>query len=471
MDKVRFRDVAGFVCRQWRQEPWLVTGALATMLAATLCDVFIPVAAGDLIDALTLPAGDGGRWTAAFWALAFFLGLSAAFYGLREICYRFWIPLAARVMRRLVSRAFTRVQRFAADWHANSFSGATVRKISRGMWAYDDFADVVFFGFLPAGVVLVGVAANLFLRWPLMGAFVVAAVALYCALSVALTLGYVAPANRRMNRADSELGAAMADAITCNTVVKGYGAERREERRFGEVSRTWADLARHAWTREINVSALQSLLTLALQAGLLGLALWLWSEGRASAGDVAFVVTSYFLINGYLREIGTHVRTIQQAVNELDDLVRFDRQALDVVDLAGAQPLVPGSGEIRFEAVTFGYRGQAAPLYAGFSLTIAAGERIALVGPSGSGKSSFVKLVQRLYDIQGGRILIDGQDIAQATQESVRRAIALVPQDPALFHRSLAENIAYARPEASQRRDPKKRRGKRPGRTTSSSTV
>ena len=353
-------------------------------------------------------------------------------------------------MRRLVSRAFTKVQRFAADWHANSFSGATVRKISRGMWAYDDFADVVFFGFLPAAVVLVGVTAILFLRWPLMGGFVVAAVLLYCALSIVLTLGYVAPGNRRMNAADSELGAAMADAITCNIVVKGYGAERREERRFGEVSRAWADMARGAWTRELNVSVLQSLLTLALQGGLLGLALWFWSRGQASAGDVVFVVTSYFLINGYLREIGTHVRTIQQAVNELDDLVRFDRQAPGVVDRADARTLSPERGEIRFEEVTFGYGGQSAPLYEDFTLTISAGERVALVGPSGSGKSTFVKLVQRLYDIQAGRILIDGQDIAAATQESVRRAIALVPQDPALFHRTLAENIAYARPEAAR---------------------
>ena len=197
MNKIRFRDVVVFVCRHWRRRPWLVAGAYGTMLAATLCDVFIPVIAGNLIDALSAKSV-----AAALWALAAFVGLSAAFYGLREASYRFWIPLATKVMRQILSDAFWRVQRFGTDWHANSFAGATVRKISRGMWAYDDFADTIYIGFLPAAVVLVGVTANLFWRWPLMGAFLLAAILVYCALSVALVMGYVAPANRRMNDAD-----------------------------------------------------------------------------------------------------------------------------------------------------------------------------------------------------------------------------------------------------------------------------
>jgi ATP-binding cassette subfamily B protein len=107
-------------------------------------------------------------------------------------------------------------------------------------------------------------------------------------------------------------------------------------------------------------------------------------------------------------------------------------------------------GEIAFEDVTFVYKSAERPIFAGFDLRIAPGERLALVGPTGSGKSTFVKLVQRLYDVQRGRIVIDGQDIARVTQGSLRRAIAVVPQDPALFHRTIAENIAYARPDATR---------------------
>jgi ATP-binding cassette, subfamily B, bacterial len=342
------------------------------------------------------------------------------------------------------------VQRFSADWHASSFAGSTVRKISRGMWAYDLFADTFYIGFLPAAVILIGVTANLFVRWPLMGAYVLGAVTIYVAVSVLLATRYIAPANVVMNAADAAMGAALADAVTCNPTVKTFGAELREERRFFAIGDRWRERARHAWRREINGSAAQSFMTLLLLAGLLTLALWQWAQGRASPGDVAFVMTSYFVVNGYLREVGAHVRNLQQAVNELEDLVLFERRVPEIVERAGAVALMPTAGRIALERVTFTYGNQPKPIYADFSLTIAAGERVALVGPSGSGKSTFVKLLQRLYDLDAGRILIDGQDIAGVTLESLRRAVALVPQDPALFHRSLAENIAYGRPEASR---------------------
>ena len=130
-------------------------------------------------------------------------------------------------------------------------------------------------------------------------------------------------------------------------------------------------------------------------------------------------------------------------------MARFSRTDPQVADQAGAPAFAPRRGEIVFEDVTFRYKSAGAAIYDRFSLRIAPRERLALVGPTGSGKSTFVKLIQRLYDVQGGRILIDGQDIAQVAQGSLRRSIAVVPQDPALFHRTIAENIAYGRPGAS----------------------
>lgn len=451
MTRVRLREVVTFVWRHWRRQPLLVGTLYAAMLAAVLCDVFLPVLAGWLIDSLTVIGQSPAEGlSGALKALAAFVGLTAAYHALRELAFRLWIRLASGVMRRILSDALHRVQHFSADWHANAFAGSTVRKISRGMWAYDAFADTVYFGFFPAIVVLTGVATLLFLRWPLMGLYALAAITLYIGVSVILTTRYVAPAFQATNDADSAVGGALADAISCNQTVKAFGAEAREEERFLTVAERWRRLAVRGWTREVNVGVLQSLLSLLLQSGLLGLALWFWSEGKASAGDVAFVMSSYFLMNGYLRETGRHVRDLQQAVNELEDLVRFDGMELEVADRPDARPLRVGQGAIAFDRVTFCYGNQPAPLYRGFSLDIAPGEKIALVGKSGSGKSTFVKLLQRLYDLNGGAIRIDGQDIAAATQESVRQSISLVPQDPLLFHRSLAENIAYARPAASQ---------------------
>ena len=136
-------------------------------------------------------------------------------------------------------------------------------------------------------------------------------------------------------------------------------------------------------------------------------------------------------------------------MDDTEDVAAYMGIPPQVADAAGARDFLPGAGELVFDQVTFRYASQGEPLYERFSLTIVPGERVALVGPTGSGKSTFVKLIQRLYDVDGGEIGIDGQDIAQVAQGSLRRAIAVVPQDPALFHRTIAENIGYARPDAT----------------------
>jgi ATP-binding cassette, subfamily B, bacterial len=136
----------------------------------------------------------------------------------------------------------------------------------------------------------------------------------------------------------------------------------------------------------------------------------------------------------------------------MEELVAMHAQPYGVPDRKGASAMAVEAGEIAFENVTFHYGGHAEPLYRDFSLTIAAGEKVGLVGRSGSGKTTFVKLVQRLYDVTSGRIAIDGRDIAEATQSSLRSQIAIVQQEPVLFHRSLAENIAYGKPGASMAR-------------------
>jgi ATP-binding cassette, subfamily B, bacterial len=170
--------------------------------------------------------------------------------------------------------------------------------------------------------------------------------------------------------------------------------------------------------------------------------------GRATPGDIALSLTSFFITAGYLRDIGMHISNLQRSVSEMEDVISFWLREDDVKDQPGAIPIKITRGEVIFDRVAFKYKSQDKPLFDDLSLTIRPGEKIALVGASGSGKSTFVKLVQRLYDVTGGRIMIDGQNIASVTQESLRQHIALVPQEPVLFHRSLSANISYGRPGA-----------------------
>jgi ABC-type multidrug transport system, ATPase and permease components len=188
----------------------------------------------------------------------------------------------------------------------------------------------------------------------------------------------------------------------------------------------------------------------AIQAAILGAALLLWVRGEASVGDITFALTMFFMLQGYLRDVGMHIRNLQRSVNDMEELVSLEGQPLGIEDRPGAGPIAIGKGEIRFEHVTFHYGAKATPLYDNFSVRIAPGERVGLVGHSGSGKTTFIKLIQRLYDISEGRITIDGQDIAHVQAGVVAQPDRIVQQEPVLFHRSLAENIAYARPGASR---------------------
>lgn len=441
------RQVLGFIAGYWRRRPWLLMGAVGLTLIAIGFDLALPWAAGRLVDAVAAgPSDPDPAWRA--WAM--FVGVYLAFSVIRNTAMRFLIPLSANNMKDMTDDAFRRVQSFSADWHADTFAGATVRRLGRAMWGYDTVTDAALIWFGPAIIVLVGLCGMMLLRWPPVGLFALAVVALYIASNIVLTSIYARPSNQRSVALDSRIGGALADSISSNATVKSFGAEPREEGRIAEVTELWRKATIRSWHRFTDLWLLHNLLLVALQAGLTGILVWEWTRGRAGTGDLAFAITAFMLMTGYLRNIGENIRMAQRGMDDVEDVARYARMPPQVLDAADARDFRPQLGQIVFDRVTFRYKSAETPLYDGFSLAIAPGERVALVGATGAGKSTFVKLIQRLYDVQGGRILIDGQDVAAVTQGSLRRSIAVVPQDPALFHRTIAENISYARPGATE---------------------
>jgi ATP-binding cassette subfamily B protein len=446
MSSSLYAPVSSFVWSYWRQAPLMLAVLVVVRIVSSLVDVATPFAAGHLVDAIT---GEHGRdLDRAFRALAILLFVVLTFQAMRASLDFILIRFTSTNMARLVHDAFARVQHYSSDWHADTFAGATVRKVTRGMWALDHFTDTIIFNLAPALVVVVAVGTIFFIRWPLLGALVSFEILLYLAVSIVLSVEWVGPATRAAQAYDSRLSACLADTIGANQVVKAFAAEMREERRFWRLLRAWKARARISWSRGAATGLVQAGILIVMQATMLGMGLLLWAEDRASAGDVATLVSTQLLVSGYLRDIGSHVRNAQQALHEMEDVASFSRTKPHIGDFSGAAPLVVRNGAIRFDRVSFGYVAASRLLYDKFSLEIEPGEKIGLVGASGAGKSTFVKLLQRLYDLDDGRILIDGQDIAKVTQESLRRAIGVVPQEALLFHRSLAENIAYGRPDA-----------------------
>jgi ATP-binding cassette, subfamily B, bacterial len=442
------RVVLPFMFRHWRKQPLGLLTVAGGLVGATVADLFMPLFSGHLVDAVTAGASDPGARRAAFAAFGAIVLLGLCSMVLRFVGLQALVPFTLRLMSELSRDAFARVQRFSTDWHANSFAGSTVRKITRGMWAIDVLNDTVLMALLPSLVVLFGSMILLGLHWPALGGVVAVGALSYVGMTVLFSTRYIAPAARISNAWDTKVGGTLADALTCNAVVKSFGAEAREDARLARVIGRWRTRVRRTWLRYNYTSTAQLTVLLGLRASVVGGALLLWIAGRASPGDVTYVLTSYYIIHAYLRDVGMHVNNLQRSVNDMDELVAIHDVAIGIADAKDARPIDIASGRIVFEDVTFHYGGHRTPLYDGLSVDIRAGERVGLVGRSGSGKTTFVKLVQRLYDVSSGRILIDGQDIARATQQTLRSQIAIVQQEPILFHRSLAENIAYGRPGA-----------------------
>jgi ATP-binding cassette subfamily B protein len=229
---------------------------------------------------------------------------------------------------------------------------------------------------------------------------------LYIAFSIWLAARFVVSQARAVAKADSALGAQLADSVTGNATVKSFAKEKHEDRLFDHIAKDWMRKLFNLYVRFNLISMAQNTLMTVIKISLFLLIIWLWSQGKATAGDFVFILGIYALLSGYLRHIGDQVREVQRAANDLEEMVEYSLTPLQVQDVAKAKKLKGLKGAVSLKNITFTYPNQPKPVFKNFSLEIKPGQRIALVGHSGSGKSTFVKLLQRFYDLDEGSIEI-----------------------------------------------------------------
>ena len=241
----------------------------------------------------------------------------------------------------------------------------------------------------------------------------------------------------------------LVDVISNMAVVRAFGATLREHRRINAAVGTEMAARRRSLLYLEKLRLIHAVLTAIVTAGLLAWGIIMWQHGLATPGDMVLICSLGFTILHGTRDLAVALVDLTQHVARLDEALGSLLVEHDLPDVQDAAPLQQGPGRVAFDGVRFGYPGRP-PILRGLDLVIEPGQRVGLVGASGAGKSTVLALLQRFYDIQGGHVLVDGQDIARITQDSLRRMIAVVPQDISLFHRSVMENIRYARPEASE---------------------
>jgi len=274
-------------------------------------------------------------------------------------------------------------------------------------------------------------------------------------LAIALTLGAVihrmarngTPLHRKFAEQAAAVDGELVDVVGNFAVVRAFGATFREQRRFGATLRTEMAARSSSLLYMERLRLVHAALTAILTTGIIGWALLMWQHGQATVGDIVLITSLAFGILHSSRDLAVALVDLTQHLSRLEEAVGALLVEHDLPDRADARAFVPGPGRVCFENVRFCYPGRLAVLD-GFDLTIEPGQRVGLVGFSGAGKSTVLALLQRFYDVEGGRITIDGQDIRDVTQDSLRADMAIVPQDISLFHRTVQENIRYARPEA-----------------------
>src|SRR5260221_7146058 len=340
------RVVLPFVFRHWLNQPVAAAIVAGGLLGATVADLFMPLFSGRLVDAMTSGASDPAARRAALTAFGAIVALGFVSMVLRLIGLQAIVPFTLKIMSGVARDAFMRVQRVSTDWHANSFAGSTVRKITRGMWALDLLNDTILMALAPSLTVLLGSMILLGLHWPSLGAVIAVGTVIYVSMTVAVSTLYIAPAARTSNAWDTKVGGTLADALTCNAGVKSFGAGASEDARLAGVIGLRGPRVRRTWLRYNYTSTAQLMVLLCFRTSVIGGAILLWIAGRATPGDVTYVLTSYYIIHAYLRDVGMHINNLQRSVNDMEELVAIHAEPVGIADVPDAKPIDIQGGRI-----------------------------------------------------------------------------------------------------------------------------
>ncbi len=419
-----------------------IVGAMLLVLLAKATTLALPYAYKYAVDAMTTPSNEAAMVALAF-VIAFAAGrfASVLFDNLRNVVFE---RVGQEATRHLAEDTFSRLHNLSLRFHLSRRTGEVTKTIERGTKSIDSMLYFLLFNIAPTIIELIAVGVIFYISF---GWELVAATALTVAAYIALTrwiTEWRSQLRREMNDLDGTALARAVDSLLNYETVKYFGAESRERERYGRAARAYAEAAIKSENSLGLLNVAQAGIMNLLMGGAMAYTVWGWSQGDLTTGDLVFVNAYLVQLFRPLDMLGWVYRTIRQGLIDMAAMFRLIDSEVEVKDVPGAPALIVGRPSVAFDNVVFGYEPERTILH-GLSFEVPVGESYAIVGPSGAGKSTIARLLFRFYDPQSGRILIDGQDIAQVTQESLRAAIGIVPQDSVLFNETIGYNIAYGR--------------------------
>ncbi len=434
-----------------RDQAWVrrrVVLSLIVLVLSKLIAVYTPILYKGAVDSL---AGDGAS-TLALGAI----GLTVAYgvarlmsVGFQQMRDAVFAPVGQRALRRLALETFEHIHRLSLRYHISRKTGGLSRIIERGVKGVEFLLRFLIFSIGPLilELLLVGVILTvLFDVWYLV--IVAVTIVLYVAFTFAVTEWRV-KLRRQMNDQDTDANQKAIDSLLNYETVKYFGAEAREAARYDVAMKGYETAALKTAYSLAFLNFGQALLITGGLVGVMILAALGVQGGSLTVGDFVMVNAYMIQITVPLNFLGTVYREIRQSLVDMGEMFDLLEQPAEITDKPGAPPLRVNGGEIRLADVHFGYESNR-EILKGINLTVPAGKTVAIVGATGSGKSTIGRLLFRFYDVTGGALSIDGQDIRDVTQDSLHAAIGVVPQDTVLFNDTIRYNIAYGRDGATQ---------------------
>ncbi|MDP3739151.1 MAG: ABC transporter ATP-binding protein/permease [Hyphomonadaceae bacterium] len=427
---------------KWR--PLMVLALLLT-LASKVFSVYAPVYFGDAINVLSGPNATlaAVMLLLGWWTLARIMGSNLPY--VRDALFA---PVSQDAQRLIAVGAYGHAQGLSLAFHQTRRTGALNRVIDRGVAALDYLVRFLAFNIGPTLIELALAAWVLATRYSPWSALLAVVVVVLYAVFTGLLTSWRTEQRRKLNLADTELRAVAVDSLTNFETVKAFAAEERETMRYDGAMKTYNKAMVDVSRSLALLNAGQDIIMALGLTGVAALTAMATFDGRIQPGDMAAVILIMGNLYRPLSVLGWAFREINQGAVDLEKLYGLLNMKAEVADKLDAKPLQVKGGAVRFEDVSFTHDARSAGL-SHVSFDVPAGSKLAIVGPSGSGKSTLLKLLFRFYDTGGGRVRVDGQDVRDLKQASLRDAIGLVPQEVVLFNSSMKDNLLYGRPDAS----------------------
>ena len=384
------------------------------------------------------------------WALIALYGVSelwSSVIGWRLVLYLVW-TFETAMQRDLYAQCFNKLTNQTLFFHSNKFGGSLVSQTNKLVGAVESFWDTIIWSVLPLVVSLVG---SIIILSTLLWQYALFLLIFSIVFSIVVYYGSkpMAKLTKKEAKSSNKLNGQLADVISNVLAVKSSGAEATEQKFFTKTVNSWRDSSLDVMRGFLKVSTIYSSINMVIKIGAIAFAVYAAQNNLVSVASVYLIITYTGSVAHELWNMNGIMRNYNRIIGNANDMVEILQTPTTLIDKSDSK-LEVTNGEISMDKITFTHdEGQGDTLFHDFSLDIKPGEKIGLVGASGSGKTTLTKLLLRFADIDSGKITIDGQDISEVTQASLRAKIAYVPQEPLLFHRSVRENIAYGRPDAT----------------------